>query len=94
LADGDPDLAQISALVVTFVVLDSRSLTLLTPAQITSLAAKFSAPSSTNLLAGKLAAESWAATAADATQFSGLPPAAVRSLRVYQRFIPLPFPSN
>lgn len=94
LADGDPDISKISALVVTLLVLDRQSFALLNPAQVTTIASKFPPPQESDLLSGKLAAEEWTTIADDSTQFPGLPPPAVQSLRIYQRIIPLAAPSN
>lgn len=84
LIDGNPDLSQVNALVVTLVVIDARSLRLLTPSQVDAIAAAFPAPTS-----GATPAAVWSDTAGDPAHFPGFPQEAVKSLRVYQRFFAL-----
>lgn len=84
LANSAPDLSQVSALVVTLVVIDARSQRLLTPQQVETIAAAFPAP-----VAGMSPAVAWSSIANSPANFPNLPREAVKSIRVYQRFFPL-----
>lgn len=81
---NNPDLARISGIVITLVVLDAGSLELLTPAQVDSIATLFPAP-----VDGALPGTVWSELANHPENFAGIPGITAQSLRVYQRFFPV-----
>lgn len=87
------DLDRVSGIVVGLVVVDTASLKLLSANHISTIEGKFSTPADS---ANLLPVQAWTSTADGLTRSLGgqVPPPALQSVRVFQRFYPVtPFPS-